>query len=246
MCILTRREHILLLRVSEFELTDIVSATTTIQAMTVSPATFHDTSWRWKPWLLVRGMLGCLFDLVKHSWNPEEKAQEVFSRLVQIHWSLIRALSQNACKRQEHDRTPRNWAQMFRPASQKYFVNLIWQHNIISRWCYSCATSEHAGGQNKLSLEKFPKYTGNKKSCPDFWCIIQLQPDNGLGAFQQRVVNFGKTRTQLGLSAHPAERLLSVGRQWEWICPGLQRICLAPSPPCAQTWPVFSQSQSNH
>lgn len=32
---------------------------------------------------------------------------------------------------------------------------------------------------------KFPKYAGNKNSCPDFWCIIELEPDNGLEHFSR-------------------------------------------------------------
>lgn len=136
----------------------------------------------------------------KHSYHPEKKKpRRVFLELPRS----ISAWSTHCHKmhvgklsvRQEHDSIQRNWAQLFRWASQKYFLNFIWQHDSISRWCYLCIRSEHMGGQNKLSLGKFPKYTGNKKSCPDFWCIIQLQPDNGLGAFQQYVVNFGKTRT---------------------------------------------------
>lgn len=91
---------------------------------------------------------------------------------------------------------------------------------------------------------KFPRYAGNKKSCPDFWCIIELEPDNGLGAFQQEVVNFGKTRGQLRSSSYPTERLLSVHRLWGWMCPSLQWICLALSLSWAKIWLMPSQSQS--
>lgn len=83
---------------------------------------------------------------------------------------------------------------MLRLPLQKYSLNLIWQYDTVSRRCYLCVRSEHMGGQNKLSLGKFHKYTGNKKSCREFSCIVQLQPDNSLGACQQYVVNFGETR----------------------------------------------------
>lgn len=101
---------------------------------------------------------------------------------------------------------------MCRLVSPKYLLNLVCNKTLLVDDAIYAYRASILQDRTNCHWGKFPKYAGSKNSCPDFWCIIELEPDNGLGAFQQDVVNFGKTRTQLRSSPHPAERLLSVHR----------------------------------